>query len=57
MRVPNFKRIFERLETMTIGYGGLKKGMPIELDGEPYVVVDYERSKKEQTVTLQKIYI
>ena len=31
---------------MTIGYGGLKKGMPIELDGEPYVVVDYERSKK-----------
>ena len=55
MRTPNVKRIFERLETMTIGYGGLKKGMPIELDGEPYVVVDYERSKKEQRAPVARI--
>ena len=40
---------------MTIGYGGLKKGMPIELDGEPYVVVDYERSKKEQRAPVARI--
>ena len=40
---------------MTIGYGGLKKGLPIELDGEPYVVVDYERSKKEQRAPVARI--
>ena len=40
---------------MTIGYGGLKKGLPIELDGEPYIVVDYERSKKEQSATVERI--
>ena len=33
---------------MTIGYGDLRKGMAIELDGEPYLVVDYERSKMQQ---------
>ena len=40
---------------MTIGYGGLRKGMPIELDGEPYIVVDYERSKKEQRAPVARI--
>ena len=30
---------------MTLNYGELKKGMPISLDGEPYAVVDYERTK------------
>ena len=29
---------------MTIGYGDLRKGMSIELDGEPFSVVEYERS-------------
>ena len=32
---------------MTLGYGELKKGMPIDLDGEPHVVVDYERTKMQ----------
>jgi len=40
---------------MTIGYGGLKKGLSIDLDGEPYVVVDYERSKKEQRAPVTRI--
>ena len=40
---------------MTIGYGDLKKGLPIDLDGEPYTVVDYERSKKEQRAPVSRI--
>ena len=40
---------------MTIGYGDLKKGLPIDLDGEPYTVVDYERSKKEQRAPVARI--
>ena len=40
---------------MTIGYGDLKKGMSIELDGEPYSVVDYERSKMQQRAPVMKI--
>ena len=26
---------------MTIGYGDLRKGMAIELDGQPYIVAEY----------------
>jgi len=33
---------------MTIGYGELKKGMAIDLEGEPHLVVEYERSKMQQ---------
>ena len=40
---------------MTIGYGDLKKGMSIELDGEPYSVVDYERSKMQQRAPVMRI--
>lgn len=40
---------------MTIGYGELKKGMAIELDDEPYVVVDYERSKMQQRAPVMRI--
>ena len=40
---------------MTIGYGDLKKGMAIELDGEPYMVVDYERSKMQQRAPTMRI--
>ena len=40
---------------MTIGYGDLKKGISIELDGEPYVVVDYERSKMQQRAPVMRI--
>ena len=40
---------------MTLGYGDLRKGMPIELDGEPYAVVDYERSKMQQRAPVMRI--
>ena len=44
---------------MTIGYGDLKRGMSIELDGEPFSVVEYERSKmqrsEEHTSELQSL--
>lgn len=33
---------------MTIGYGDLRKGMAIDLDGQPHIVVDYDRSKMQQ---------
>ena len=40
---------------MTIGYGDLRKGLPIELDGEPYAVVDYERSKMQQRAPVMRV--
>ena len=40
---------------MTIGYGDLRKGMAIELDGEPAVVVEYERSKMQQRAPVMRI--
>jgi elongation factor P len=40
---------------MTIGYGDLKKGMAIELEGEPFLVVDYERTKMQQRAPVMRI--
>jgi elongation factor P len=40
---------------MTLGYGDLKKGLAIELDGEPYAVVEYERSKMQQRAPVMRI--
>ena len=40
---------------MTIGYGDLRKGMAIELDGEPYSVVDYERSKMQKRAPVMRV--
>ncbi|SVE59289.1 uncharacterized protein METZ01_LOCUS512143, partial [marine metagenome] len=40
---------------MTIGYGDLRKGMSIELDGEPFSVVEYERNKMQQRAPVMKI--
>ncbi len=40
---------------MSIGYGDLRKGMAIELDGQPHVVVDYERSKMQQRAPTMRI--
>ncbi|MFL2804312.1 MAG: elongation factor P [Dehalococcoidia bacterium] len=40
---------------MSVGYGDLKKGMSIEMDGEPYSVVDYERSKMQQRAPVMRI--
>ena len=40
---------------MTIGYGDLKRGLPIELDGEPYTVVEYEKSKMQQRAPVMRV--
>ena len=40
---------------MTINYGELKKGMAIELEEEPYIVVDYERTKMQQRAPVMRI--
>ena len=40
---------------MTIGYGDLKRGLAVELDGEPYAVVQYERNKMQQRAPVMRI--
>lgn len=40
---------------MTLTYGDLRKGMPIELDGEPYVIVEYEQSKMQKRAPVMRI--
>ena len=40
---------------MTIGYGELKKGMAIELDGQPHIVAEYERSKMQKRAPVMRI--
>lgn len=40
---------------MPIGFSELKKGMAIELNGEPYIVVDYERTKMQQRAPVSRI--
>ena len=40
---------------MTIGAGDLKKGMAIELDGEPHVVVEFERTKMQQRAPTTRV--
>ena len=40
---------------MTIGFGDLKKGLAVELDGEPYSVVEYERNKMQQRAPTMRV--
>ena len=40
---------------MSIGYGELKKGMAIELDGQPYIVAEYERSKMQKRAPVMRV--
>ena len=40
---------------MTVNFGELRKGMAVELDGEPFIVVDYERSKMQQRAPVMRI--
>ena len=40
---------------MTLSYGELRKGMAVELDGAPFIVVDYERSKMQQRAPVMRI--
>ena len=40
---------------MTLGFGDLKKGIAIELDGEPYSIVEYERSKMQKRAPVMRV--
>ena len=40
---------------MTIGFGDLRKGLAIEVDGQPYEVVDYERHKMQQRAPVTRL--
>ena len=40
---------------MTIGYGDLRRGLPIELDGQPYAVVEYEQRKMQQRAPVMRV--
>lgn len=40
---------------MTMSFGDLKKGMTIELEGAPYIVVEYERVKMQQRAPVVRL--
>ncbi len=40
---------------MSINFGDLRKGLAIEVDGQPYEVMDYERHKMQQRAPVTKI--
>ena len=40
---------------MSIGYGDLRKGMAIDLDGEPHIVVEYESRKMQQRAPVMRV--
>ena len=40
---------------MTINFGDLSRGMVIELDGQPWQVMDYERHKMQQRAPVTRI--
>ena len=40
---------------MTLGFSDLRKGVAIELDGEPYSIVEYERSKMQKRAPVMRV--
>ena len=40
---------------MSINFGDLRKGLTIELEGQPYEVVDYERHKMQQRAPVTRL--
>ena len=40
---------------MTLSFSDLKKGMTIELDGTPYIVVEYDRIKMQQRAPVMRL--
>ena len=41
----------------TIGFGDLRKGMTIEIDGQPYEVMDYTRHKMQQRAPVTRVKV
>ena len=40
---------------MTVNYGELRKGMAIEMDDAPYIVLEYEQRKMQQRAPTMRI--
>ena len=40
---------------MTIGFGDLRRGIAIEVDGQPYEVVEYEKHKMQQRAPVTRL--
>ena len=40
---------------MTVNFGDLKKGLSIEVEGQPYEVLDYERHKMQQRAPVTRL--
>ena len=40
---------------MTVSWGDLRKGMTLEIDGNPYEVVEYERAKMQQRAPVTRM--
>ena len=40
---------------MPIGFGDLRRGLAIELDGQPYEVIEYEKHKMQQRAPVTKL--
>ena len=40
---------------MSIGYSNLRKGLAVELDGEPYIVVEYKSRKMQKRAPVMQI--
>ena len=40
---------------MAIDFGDLKKGLPVDIDGEAYEVVEYERNKMQKRAPVLRI--
>ena len=40
---------------MTITFGELRKGLPVEIEGEPYVVVEYKSHKMQQRAPVMQV--
>ena len=41
----------------TLGFGDLRKGISIEIDGQPYEVVDYARHKMQQRAPVTRLKV
>jgi elongation factor P len=47
--------VYKRNEDKMIGVGDLRRGLTVELDGEPYQVVEYQQHKMQQRAPVLKM--
>ena len=41
----------------TIGFSGLRRGVTIEIDGQPYEIIDYQRHKMQQRAPVTRLKV